>query len=414
MNVQNSFKVFTISALAALFLSACTDQEVAKSDQPAAAPQVSVAQVVAERITEWDEFTGRLQAPQTVELRPRVSGYVEQILFNEGALVKAGDVLFTIDARPFVAEVARLKAELQSAQSAAELAEVEYNRAKRLLAQRAVSGEALDNRKARKLQTASAVSAVKAALERAELDVSYTRVTAPISGRVSYAKVTAGNHVTAGQTQLTSLVSTDNMYAYFDVDEQTYLKYVRLQQEGKRADTRNAQANPVYMALADSNNFSYTGHIDFVDNRIDPTTGTMRLRASFPNQNNQLLPGLFAKLRLAGSATYDGVLIDEKSIGTDLGNKFVLVVNAKNELEYRAIELGEKLNGLRIVNKGLTSTDRIVVNGLQRVRPNMQITPQLVEMATASQLTTLKETQQALDQATSSLAATSDIAANRS
>lgn len=414
MNVQNSFKVFTISALAALFLSACTDQEVAKSEQPAAAPQVSVAQVVAERITEWDEFTGRLQAPQTVELIPRVSGYVEQILFNEGALVKAGEVLFTIDARPFEAEVARLQAELQSAQSAAELADVEYNRAKRLLAQRAVSGEALDNRKARKLQTASAVSAVKAALERAELDVSYTRVTAPISGRMSYAKVTVGNHVTAGQTQLTSLVSTDNMYAYFDVDEQTYLKYLRLQQEGKRADTRNGQANPVYLALADSNNFSYIGHIDFVDNRIDPTTGTMRLRASFSNQNNQLLPGLFAKLRLAGSATYDGVLIDEKSIGTDLGNKFVLVVNAKNQLEYRAIELGEKLNGLRIVNKGLTSTDRIVVNGLQRVRPNMQVTPQLVEMATAAQLTTLKETQQALDQATSSLAAPSDIAANRS
>jgi membrane fusion protein, multidrug efflux system len=414
MNVQNSFKVFTISALAALFLSACTDQEVAKSDQPAPAPQVSVAQVVSERITEWDEFTGRLQAPQTVELIPRVSGYVDQVLFKAGALVKAGDVLFTIDERPFVAEVARLQAELQSAQSAAELAELEFNRAQRLFAQRAVSGESLDNRKARKLQTAATVSALKAALERAELDVSYTRVTAPISGRVSYAKVTAGNHVTAGLTQLTSLVSTDKMYAYFDVDEQTYLKYVRLQQEGKRADTRNTQANPVYMALADSNNFSYIGHIDSVDNRIDPTSGTMRLRASFPNQNNQLLPGLFAKLRLAGSATYDGILIDEKSIGTDLGNKFVLVVNAKNELEYRAIELGEKLNGLRIVNKGLTSTDRIVVNGLQRVRPNMQITPQLVEMATASQLTTLKETQQALDQATSSLAATSDIAANRS
>ena len=411
MSRKNTARNFLLASVAAVVLAACGNPEAASQAQAPAAPQVSVAQVVVERITEWDEFTGRLQAPQTVELMPRVSGYVEQVLFAEGALVNAGDVLLTIDAKPFAAEVARLKAELLSAQSAAELAHAEYERAQRLLAQRAISVEVLDNRQARKKQTAATVAAVKAALARAELDLSYTRVSAPISGRVSNALVTAGNYVTAGQTRLTSLVSTDKMYAYFDVDEQTYLKYVRLAQHGKRVDTREAQANPVYLALADDNEFSHIGHIDFVDNRIDAQTGTIRLRASFANSDNQLLPGLYAKLRLAGSASYDGVLIDEKAIGTDLNNKFVLLVNEANQLEYRAVELGEKLDGLRIVSKGLSASDRIVVNGLQRVRPSMQIEPKLVDMASSAQLAALKDAQQQLDRASASLAASTDIAA---
>ncbi|MEO3677484.1 efflux RND transporter periplasmic adaptor subunit [Rheinheimera sp. FR7-31] len=411
MSRTNTVRNFMLASVAAVVLAACGNPEAASQQQAPAAPQVSVAQVVAERITEWDEFSGRLQAPQTVDLVPRVSGYVEQVLFEEGALVKAGDVLLTIDAKPFAAEVTRLKAELLSAQSAAELAHAEYERAQRLLAQRAISVEVLENRQARKKQTAATVASVKAALERAELDLSYTRVTAPISGRVSNALVTAGNYVTAGQTKLTSLVSIEKMYAYFDVDEQTYLKYARLAQDGKRVDTREAHANPVYLALADEPEFSHIGHIDFVDNRIDAQTGTIRLRASFANTDNQLMPGLYAKLRLAGSASYDGVLIDEKAIGTDLNNKFVLVVNDANQLEYRAIELGEKLDGLRIVNKGLSASDRIVVNGLQRVRPSMQVEPKLVDMASSEQLAALKDAQQLLDQAAAAFAATSDMAA---
>lgn len=405
MSRKNTVRTFILASVAAMVLAACGDPQAAAQAAAPAAPVVSVAQVVNERITEWDEFTGRLQAPQTVNLVPRVSGYIEQVHFSEGALVQKGDLLLQIDPRPFAADVARLKAELQSAQSAAVQAGNDYSRAEKLSSQRAISAELLDNRLARKQQTAATVASVQAALQRAELDLSYTRISAPISGRVSYAQVTAGNYVTAGQSQLTSLVSTDKMYAYFDVDEQSYLKYARLNESGKRADTRDASANPVYMALADDNSYSHVGHIDFVDNRIDAQTGTIRLRASFANSDNHLLPGLFARIRLVGSDSYDGILIDEKAVGTDLNNKFVLVVNAANQLEYRAITLGEKVNGLRIVSAGLNATDTIVVNGLQRVRPNMQIEPKRVEMAADEQLVKLRNQQQLLDQASTALTA---------
>ena len=195
------------------------------------------------------------------------------------------------------------------------------------------------------------------------------------------------------------------MYAYFDVDEQSYLKYARLAETGKRADTRDSTSNPVYMALANDSNYQHVGRVDFVDNRIDAQTGTIRVRASFPNDDNDLLPGLFARIRLVGSDSYEGILIDEKAVGTDLNNKFVLVVNSNNELEYRAIELGEKVNGLRIVTEGLTPKDKIVVNGLQRVRANMKVDPQLVPMASSEQLVRLRKVQQLLDEANNELTA---------
>jgi len=414
MSMANTLGNLILGSVAALVLAACGNPEAANQAPAPAAPEVSVAQVVYERITEWDEFTGRLQAPQTVNLVPRVSGYIEQVHFSEGALVQKGELLVQIDPRAFAAEVARLQAELQSVQSAASQAASEHQRAEKLSSQRAISDELLGRRFASKQQTAAAVASVRAALERAELNLSYTRITAPISGRISYAQVTAGNYVNAGQSELTSLVSTDKMYAYFDVDEQSYLKYVRLSEAGERSDTRDASANPVYMTLADDNGYQYVGNVDFVDNRVEAQTGSIRVRASFPNEDGNLLPGLFARIKLVGSDSYKGVLIDEKAIGTDLNNKFVLIVDDNNTLEYRAVKLGEKVNGLRIVREGLTATDKIVVNGLQRVMPTMKIEPKLVEMASSEQLASLLEAQQLIDQATDELAARAATADNRS
>ena len=299
MKSNPPLRILMLTAVAAFVLSAC-GKPAAQQSQAQGAPKVDVAQVLHERVTEWDEFTGRLQAPESVTLVPRVSGYIASVNFKEGALVKKGDVLFRIDASVFEAEVARLKADLASALSAEQLATNDLERARKLFAQKAVSAELLDTRESNKRQTTAAVASVKAALLRAELDLDYTQVRAPIDGRASYANVTAGNYVSAGQSVLTSLVSTASMYAYFDVDEQTYLKYVKLTAEKKRNDPR-AGDNPVYMALANEREYQHIGLVDFVDNSMDRQTGTIRVRATFSNEDNSLLPGLFARLRAAGS-----------------------------------------------------------------------------------------------------------------
>ena len=388
-------RIMMLTAVAAFVLSACGEQTTQQGPAPTA-PKVDVAQVLHERVTEWDEFTGRLQAPESVTLIPRVSGYIESVNFKEGALVKKGDVLFRIDPSVFEVEVARLKADLASAISAEQLATNDLERARKLFDQKAVSAELLDTRESNKRQTAAAVASVKAALMRAELDLAYTQVQAPIDGRVSYANVTTGNYVTAGQSVLTSLVSTASMYAYFDVDEQTYLKYVKLTAEKKRNDPR-AGDNPVYMALANERDYHHIGMVDFVDNAMDKQTGTIRVRATFDNEDNSLLPGLFARLRTAGSGAYEGILIDDKAVGTDLNNKFVLVVGDDGTVEYRGVTLGEKVQGLRIVTQGLAAEDKIVVNGMQRVRPKMQIEPNMVDMVDSEKLEALRQAQLMLD-----------------
>lgn len=398
MSTKNLFRTFIISSVTALVLTACGSAETSPQAQQPPTPKVSVANVLNESVTEWDEFTGRLEAPEQVTLIPRVSGYINSVNFNEGALVQKGDILFQIDADIFAAEVQRLKANLVSATAAQKLAKNDYDRAYKLYKKKAVSEELLDTRQANMHQTIAEVASVKAALVRAELDLAYTKVKAPISGRVSYANVTTGNYVTAGQTELTSLVSTAHMYAYFDIDEQTYLKYVQLTASNQRNDQR-AGDNPVFMALANEADFSHSGVIDFVDNAINRTTGTIRVRARFANLNNDLLPGLFTRIRIAGSGTYKGILIDDKAIGTDLSNKFVLVVGEANKLEYRGVTLGEKVQGLRIIKGGLKAHERIVVNGLQKVRPNMVVAPVIVPMATEDNLSALRHDQAVLEQA---------------
>jgi multidrug efflux system membrane fusion protein len=414
MSITKTLRAIALGSIMSIVLTACGDDDQSQLQaQTQSLPKVSVAQVLNERVTEWDEFTGRLQAPQTVELIPRVSGYIDTVTFSEGALVKQGQLLFVIDDRAFAAEVARLKAELQSAQVAVDLASANFSRGQQLAVQKAMSAELVDSRRAALQQSKAAVASVQAALTRAELDLSYTKIKSPISGRVSYAQITAGNFVTAGQSKLTQIVSTDQMYAYFDIDEQTYLKYAQLANTGQRADARDDKANPVYMALANETQYKHIGQVDFVDNRVNQQTGTIRVRAIFSNEKNQLIPGLFAHLKLVGSKSYQGILIDEKAIGTDLNNKYVLVLNEQT-LEYRAITLGDKLNGLRIVTDGLTANDKIVVNGLQRVRPNMQIQPNLVEMSDQETLSNIRNAQLLLDQTQTELTAKTDDSVTRS
>ena len=392
MNKKNLLRAL-LGTLAASALIACqpaAEQAVAHSKPPA--PQITVAQVISERVTEWDEFTGRLEAPQTVALRPRVSGYIEQVVFKEGALVKAGQILFKIDAKPFTAQVNRLKAEVTDAKSQALLAKRELQRGQRLKKQNAISQEELDNRLARQQQSAAHVQSQIAALATAQLDLDYTKVKAPISGRISRAFITKGNYVTAGQSELTSLVSTDKVYAYFDADERTFLSYM---QQANATD--NNSNSPVMMGLAIDNGFPYNGHIDFIDNHVNRDTGTIRGRAVFDNSDGRFTPGLFARMKLVSSASYQGILIDDKAISTDLNNKFVLVLDQDNMVQYRRIVLGQKNHNLRLIKEGLVAGDIIVVKGLQRVRPGTLITPKQIPMADEAVLAQLKQQQQRID-----------------
>lgn len=381
-------------------LSGCEGEQQAQYVPQA--PQVSVAQVISERITEWDEFTGRLEAPESVSLRPRISGYVDSIHFKEGSLVAAGDVLFQIDAKPFKAEVNRLTAELADAKSRLKLAQSSYKRANELSSNKAISEELFDSRSAELEQAKARLRSVSAALDVAKLNLGYTKVKAPISGRVSSALITKGNLVTAGDTLLTTVVSVDKVYAYFDADEQTYLKYMKLAKEGSRPSSRDVK-NPVYLALANDEGYPHEGYVDFVDNQINPSTGTIRGRAVFDNAEGNFIPGMFARLKLVGSASYQGILIDDKAINTDLKNKYVLVIDAENNAQYRPVIMGEKLNGLRIIKSGLAAGDKIVVNGLQRVRPGAPTVPSEVPMAEQAILDKLQAQQQRIDNTTQRL-----------
>lgn len=397
MNIANSIANTTKASVAAtilVLLAACGDtREVPNSHAPST---VTVAPVIAQTITEWDEFTGRLKAPESVELRPRVSGYIERVAFSEGTVVKAGDLLFNIDDRPFKAEVARLQANLANAQSELTLRSTEYQRAKTLSLKGAIAQELVDNRLAAYQQAQAAQQSAAAALQLAELNLSYTRVVAPIDGRVSNAMITRGNFVSAGQSLLTTIVSTDYLYAYFDADEQAYLKYARLAKEGTRPSSRDVR-NPVLLGLASENNYPHHGYIDFVDNRIDPQTGTIKGRAVFDNQQGLLLPGLFARIKLIGSATYQGILVDDKAIASDLNQKYVLVVDSNHVVQYRAVELGEKLAGLRIIKSGLNAEDRIIIKGLQKVGAGDTVAIESAAMASAATLQELSELQARVD-----------------
>jgi RND family efflux transporter MFP subunit len=352
------------------------------SAQSAPPPQVSVAQVLEKRVKDWDEFTGRLQAVETVEIRPRVSGYIDKVAFAEGSQVKSGDLLFVIDPRPYQAEYDRSAADVKRYKTALELARIELVRVQRLKDSGAVSEEELDERKSTVAQAEANVAASEASLETASLNLSFTRVTSPIAGRVSRAEVTRGNLVTGGSnggTLLSSVVSMDPMYLYFDADEQSYLRYAQMARSGERPSSRDKQ-NPVQVGLANEEGFPHAGSVDFVDNQLNPQTGTIRARAVLQNKDGQFTPGLFARVQLLGSGEYPAILIEDRAVNTDQSQKYVLLLGANNQIEYRKVKLGRVIDGLRIVSEGLKPGDVIVVNGAQRVHPGVTVSPQRVTM----------------------------------
>ncbi|MBA3496024.1 MAG: efflux RND transporter periplasmic adaptor subunit [Gemmatimonadales bacterium] len=362
----------------------------AEPPPPPPPPAVTVAAVLERDITEWDEFSGRLEAVNEVEIRPRVSGFIRRVSFAEGREVRRGDLLFEIDPRPYQADLARAQAQLEEARTGSQLAAREVARARKLVNVQAISREEFDTRTSAQATGVAAVRGAEAAVQTAQLNLGWTSVRSPISGRVGRAEVTAGNLVQAGPptaTLLTNVVSLDPIYAYFEGDEQTYLKYGNLARLGSRPSSRDAR-NPIYMGLGNEVGFPHEGYVDFVDNQLNPQTGTIRARAVFSNKERRFTPGLFARIKLVGSGRYRATLIQDRAVGTDQDKKFVLVLKPDTTVEYRSVELGRLVDGLRVVTAGLKSGDRIVINGLQRVRPGMKVTPALAAMEPDSTTTT--------------------------
>ncbi|ABE50059.1 efflux RND transporter periplasmic adaptor subunit [Methylobacillus flagellatus] len=334
---------------------------------------VDVAVVAQQDITDWQDYSGRLEAVERVEIRPLVSGTLTKIHFKDGDLVRKGDLLFTIDPRPFEAEVARAQAQLSGAEARLDYTSHDLERAERLIGDNAIARRDFEEKRNAALEAKAALLAAQAALQTARLNLEYSRITAPVSGRISRAEVTLGNIVSAGasSTPLTTLVSTDNIYAALEVDEQSYLKFI---QPGHTSRLK------VLLGLANEDGYSREGRIGSVDNRLDTASGTIRVRAVFDNHKGELLPGLYARVRLGSGSTRPALLIDEKAVGTDQDKRYVLVVDAQNQANYREIQLGAAHGELRVVESGLQPGERIVVNGLQRVRPGSQVSPHLVAM----------------------------------
>ena len=351
-----------------------------KPPEPAP-PKVKVTQPVARDVTEWDEFTARLEAVESVEVRPRVNGYLQGVHFVDGAIVKKGDLLFTIDPRPYEAVLRRTEAEASLAASRLALAAKNHARAGALLASHAISQEEADVRESNHRQAQAALEEAQAAVEAARLDVEFTRVSAPVSGRVGRKLVTEGNLISGGvgtqSTLLTTIVSLDPIYAYFEADESSVLKYNRLARSGQRPSSREHR-NPVHVGLADEEGFPHDGVMDFVDNQVDRGTGTIVARAVLPNPDLSLLPGLFARLQLPGSGQYRAVLVPDEAIGTDQTQRFVYIVDAESKAQYRTVQVGPLVDGLRVIRDGVGPDDRIVVAGLQRVRPGQVVDAQPV------------------------------------
>jgi RND family efflux transporter MFP subunit len=350
---------------------------------PAKPPVVMVSYPIVKEVTDYEEVTGRAEAKPAVEIRPRVTGYLTKVAFKEGAIVRKGTLLYEINPEPFKAEFEKADGNLEQGKAKVEQAEADFLRAEQTRKTLALSPAEYDKAKADVFYARASVKYYQAALKMAKINLDYCTIFAPFDGRVSRTMLDAGNIVKADETSLTTVVALDPMWTSFDVDERTWLGLLGLVRSQKIKSLDDAQM-PLRMGLANENGFPHEGVIDFSENRLDPGTGTMRLWARFPNPSGTVItPGMFVRLRVEIGTPYQAVLIAERALGTDQGQKFVYVVNDKNEVEYRKVQTGAVHNGMRVVEKGLASGDRVIVNGLQRARPGTAVEPKMADEVVA-------------------------------
>ncbi len=367
---------FLAFSLALFALSSC-ERAQQKANVTPPPPPVTVAKPLSTELIEWDEFIGRLDAPESVEIRARVSGYLDKIHFREGSDVKAGDLLFTIDRRPYQAVADRTQADVERAQVRLELAKMEAKRAKGLLESKAIAVEEIDQRNQALAEAEASLRSARATHVQAELDLEFTELKSPITGRIGDVLITQGNLINGGTnnsnaTVLTTIVSVDPIHCYLDVDEQSALKYRDLRRLGQRASALDEQI-PAEMALANEQGYPHKGVIDFVDNRLDPGTGVIRSRALFPNPGGLMAPGFFARVRIPGSGKYTGLLVHDNAIGSDQGKPFVFVAGQDDVIKQVPVETGPMHDGLRVVKTGITKEDRVVVDGMSLVRNGTKV-----------------------------------------
>jgi RND family efflux transporter MFP subunit len=380
-----------------LGLGSCTP---ASSDAPAPTPTSTPVSYPIERdVTDYADFTGRTAAVDAVDVRARVWGYLDKVNFNEGALVKKGDVLFEIDPRTYQVVLQQAEGNLASMEARLKRLDADLGRAQQLVGRGAMSREEYDRIAGDRGETAASIRALQAAVGRAKLDLAFTKVTAPVSGRVSRYNVTVGNLVQSGDqgggTVLTTIVSVDPVYVYFDVDERTVLRVRQLIREGKAQSARET-AWPVSLGLSADEGYSHQGTINFVDNQVNPRTGTLRVRAVFPNKDEAISPGFFARVRVPVGFPRNALLVTDRAIDNDQGQKILYVVNDNNEVASRPIRVGARHDGLRVIEDGLKPGERVIVTGLQQVRPGVTVEPKLVDMPVAPAARAPAETAQIL------------------